>query len=111
MIWAGRIGTMLGVAMALGALAAVGALDWNESLVVACGIAGLWLANHVPWRWIAALARTIVFGVWLETTYALLDKHASFDPVSALVFGVLYAVAMAATERMTTRSSAATTRL
>jgi hypothetical protein len=110
MIWAGRIGTMVGVACALSALAAVGAFGWSESLVVACGIAGLWLANHVASPWIAAVVRTVVFGVWLEATYALLAPRASFNPLAGLAFGALYALAMAATEQIAARASAPTAR-
>jgi hypothetical protein len=107
MIWAGRIGAALGVALALAALVAIGGLETGEAVLVAAGIAALWVANHLPSKAIAAGVRLVVFGVWLESLRTVLDKHASFSPLGALAFGGAYAAVMAIAEALGPRLSRA----
>jgi hypothetical protein len=110
MILAGRIGTIVGVAAALAALVLSGVLDGGEALLTACGIAGLWVANHLPSRPFAAVVRTIVFGVWIESIHVLLDGDATFSPAAALAAGVIYAGGMAIAEAVTARMTASPAR-
>jgi hypothetical protein len=109
MIWAGRIGAALGVALALAALIAIGGLETNEAVLVAAGIAALWVANHLPSRAFAAGVRLVVFGVWLESLRVVLDKNASFNLLGAIAFGGAYAAGMAIAEALGPRLSRAVT--
>ena len=110
MIWAGRIGAILGVTVALAALVVIGGLEAGEAVLVAAGIAALWIANHLPSKAVAAGVRLVVFGVWLESLRVVLDTNASFNVLGALVIGGAYAAAMAATEQLAARVSAPTAR-
>ena len=110
MIWAGRIGSILGVTVALAALVAIGGLETGEAVLVAAGIAALWIANHLPSKAFAAGVRLVVFGVWLESLRVVLDKSASFNVLGALAIGGAYAAVMAATEQLAARVSAPTAR-
>jgi hypothetical protein len=106
MVLAGRIGAVLGIAVALAALVAAGVLEASEAELTAAGIAALWIANHLPSKAFAAAVRLVVFGVWLESLRLVLDRNASFNPVAALGFGVAYAAVMAIADAVGPRLSA-----